>query len=119
MLPRVLESEVMDTREEARDYDAMDHAAVNRLFVTDFLAIWDGRNPILDVGTGTAQIPIELCRQANAAQVIAVDMAQEMLSLAQENVRRAGLETRLRLELCDAKSLPYPDQTYGARTSNS
>ena len=37
MLSRVLEPEVMDTPEEARDYDSMDHAAVNRLFVTDFL----------------------------------------------------------------------------------
>lgn len=119
MLPRVLEPEVMDTREEARDYDAMDHGAVNRLFIADFLAIWDGRNPLLDVGTGTAQIPIKLCRQAPAAQVVAVDLAQEMLRVAEENVRRAGLETRLRLELCNARSLPYADRTFGAVISNS
>ena len=37
MLPRVLEPEVMDSPEEARDYDAMDHAEVNRRFVADFL----------------------------------------------------------------------------------
>jgi SAM-dependent methyltransferase len=37
MLQRVLEPEVMDTAAEAIDYDAMDHSAVNRLFVTDFL----------------------------------------------------------------------------------
>src|SRR5437899_4094656 len=119
MLPRILEPEVMDTGEEARDYDAMDHTAVNRVFIADFLAIWDGHNPILDVGTGTAQIPIELCRKAPAAQVVAIDMAQEMLRLGEGNVRRAGLEARLRLELGDAKSLSYPDQTYGAVISNS
>ena len=55
MLPRVLEPEVMDSPEEAADYDAMDHRAVNRVFASDFLAAWDGRNPILDAGTGTAQ----------------------------------------------------------------
>ncbi len=119
MLPRVLEPEVMDTREEARDYDAMDHGEVNRVFVADFLAIWEGSNPILDVGTGTAQIPIELCRKAAAAQVVAIDMAQEMLRVGENNVRRAGLEARLRLELRDAKSLPYADHTYGAVISNS
>src|SRR6516225_6628369 len=102
MLPRILEPEVMDTREEARDYDAMDHTTVNRVFIADFLAIWDGANPILDVGTGTAQIPIELCHQAAAAQVVAIDMAQEMLRVAEENVRRAGLAARVRLEICDA-----------------
>src|SRR5262245_28528158 len=54
MLPRVLEPEVMDTEAEARDYDAMDHATVNRAFVADLLALWDGRGTALDLGTGTA-----------------------------------------------------------------
>ena len=39
MLPRVLEPELMDTAEEARDYDEMDHSAVNRAFVADFLGV--------------------------------------------------------------------------------
>src|SRR2546425_991525 len=68
VLPRVLEPEVMDWAEEARDYDAMDHAAVNRAFVADFLAVWDGAGPVLDVGAGTAQIPLELCRQRPAVR---------------------------------------------------
>jgi ubiquinone/menaquinone biosynthesis C-methylase UbiE len=119
MLARVLEAEVMDTREEARDYDAMDHGAVNRAFVAEFLGIWDGRNPIIDIGTGTAQIPIDLCRQAATARVVAIDGAQEMLRVAQDNVHRAGLETCVRLEFCDAKSLPYKDHTFAAVISNS
>ena len=58
MLNRVLEPEVMDDRDEAIAYDAMDHELVNRLFVDDLL----GAGPIgidcLDLGTGTALIPI-------------------------------------------------------------
>ncbi len=119
MLARVLEPEVMDTREEARDYDAMDHGAVNRAFVAEFLGIWDGRNPIVDIGTGTAQIPIELCRQAAKARVVAIDGANEMLRVAEDNVRRAGLAACLRLEYCDAKSLPYKDHAFAAVISNS
>jgi hypothetical protein len=38
MLDRILEPEFMDTAEEARDYDSMDHAEVNRRFVDDLLA---------------------------------------------------------------------------------
>ena len=38
MLSRILETEVMDTPAEALDYDAMDHSAVNRVFVDDLLA---------------------------------------------------------------------------------
>ena len=37
MLERVLEPEVMDTPEEARDYNVMDHADVNRRFVDDLV----------------------------------------------------------------------------------
>src|SRR5438552_2169930 len=103
MLPRVLEPEVMDSAEEARDYDAMDHSAVNRLFVADFLAVWNGRGPILDIGTGTAQIPIDFCRQAPQVQAVAVDLAEHMLALGRHNVRGAGFTDRLRLDRCDAK----------------
>ena len=119
MLPRILEPEVMDSPEEARDYDAMDHAAVNRVFVADFLAVWDGRNPILDVGTGTAQIPLELCRQSAAARVVAIDLARHMLDRGRENVRRAGLEDRIELRCCDAKQLPFADGVFAALMSNS
>jgi ubiquinone/menaquinone biosynthesis C-methylase UbiE len=119
MLPRILEPEVMDTPEEARDYDAMDHSTVNRVFVEDFLAAWDGANPILDLGTGTAQIPIELCRQSATARVVAIDLAEQMLLVGRENVRRAGLEERIHLQRVDAKGLPFPDATFGAIISNS
>jgi ubiquinone/menaquinone biosynthesis C-methylase UbiE len=119
MLPRVLEPEVMDTPEEARDYDAMDHSAVNRAFVADFLAVWDGRGPILDVGTGTALIPIEFCRQSPTGTVVAVDAAEHMLAVARENVRRAGFDWRVMCRMVDAKRMPFPDRSFPAVMSNS
>jgi len=119
MLERVLEPEAMDSPEEARDYDAMDHSAVNRVFVADFLAAWDGENPILDVGTGTALIPIELCRRAPAARLVAVDLAEHMIRLGEDNVRAAGFADRLQLKCCDAKQLPFPDSSFAALISNS
>jgi ubiquinone/menaquinone biosynthesis C-methylase UbiE len=118
-LPRILEPEVMDTPEEARDYDSMDHSAVNRLFASDFLALWDGRNPALDAGTGTAQIPVELCRQNPSIEVVAVDAAENMLALARENVARAGLDGRVHLQWCDAKFLTHDDGFFAAVVSNS
>ena len=119
MLARVLEPEVMDTPAEARDYDAMDHRAVNRVFIADFLDAWDGRGPVLDVGTGTAQIPIALCQQHEQVEMTAIDYAEEMLKLAAANVVRARLERRVRLERCDAKRMPYHDGAFGAVISNS
>ncbi|MCI0460140.1 MAG: class I SAM-dependent methyltransferase [Gemmataceae bacterium] len=119
MLPRVLEPEVMDSAEEARDYDSMDHAQVNRVFVADFLALWQGLGPILDVGTGTAQIPIELCRQAPSAEVVGIDLAEHMLRVGLANVQRTGLAGRVRLERCDAKHMPFAAGSFAAVISNS
>src|SRR5262249_54531616 len=99
MLPRVLEPEVMDTAEEAREYDSMDHSAANALFVEDFLREGPLLGRVLDLGTGTAQIPIEFCRREARAKCVAVDLAKEMLSLAKRNVAAAGLGDRIELRL--------------------
>jgi ubiquinone/menaquinone biosynthesis C-methylase UbiE len=119
MLARVLETEAMDTAAEAVDYDSMDHREVNRVFVADLLTAGPGDGPILDLGTGTAQIPIELCRQDARARVLAIDAAQHMLVLAQKNIEQAGLADRIRVDRVDAKRLPYADGAFGTVASNS
>ncbi len=119
MLARVLEPEVMDSPDDARDYDEMDHSAVNATFAADVLARWAGAGMVLDVGTGTAQIPIELCRRHDSIFVVAVDLAGQMLALARRNVSRAGFADRVWLEQLDAKWLPYHPGAFGAVVSNS
>jgi len=125
MLPRILEPEVMDSHAEAIDYDSMDHAEVNRRFVADFLhAVGEpaGCNmlaDVLDLGTGTAQIPIELCRTAPEARVLAIDLAESMLEVGRRNVVQAELASRIELARVDAKQLPYPARRFTAVISNS
>jgi len=119
MIDRILEPEVMDSAAEAIDYDSMDHSAVNRIFVADFLAVWNRRSPILDLGTGTAQIPIEFCRQSPEGGIIAVDLAEHMLALGRENVKRAGFVERIQLVKVNARGLSYPDRSFAAVMSNS
>jgi ubiquinone/menaquinone biosynthesis C-methylase UbiE len=119
MLPRILEPEVMDSAAEARDYDAMDHRQVNEVFVRDLLLFWAGGQSVLDVGAGTAQIPIALCARAPAVEVVAIDAAQHMIDLGRANVRRAGLTDRIRLECTDAKHLRLADASFDAVISNS
>lgn len=111
MLPRILEPELMDTPRDAIEYDAMDHGAVNARFATDLLtaiaasAIDASPVTLLDLGTGTAQIPIELCRRDVKLRVVAIDAAESMLDLARRNVEAAGLDARIELILADAKEL--------------
>jgi ubiquinone/menaquinone biosynthesis C-methylase UbiE len=119
MLDRVLEPEVMDSAAEAHDYDTMDHSQVNQLFVNDLLQLRADFQTLLDVGTGTAQIPLALCAKHRTVRVVAIDMAQHMLRVGQRNVECAGLTERVRLQLCDAKRLPFADQAFDAVMSNS
>ena len=104
MLTRVLEPEAMDTPDEARDYDAMDHAAVNERFVADFLAAHGpcrgGR--ILDVGTGTGILAIaaaKMCPKPDRAEgptIIACDTDEDAITIPTETILRAAkmLEAR-------------------------
>jgi len=123
VLPRILETEAMDTLDEAVDYDAMDHAEVNRAFVDDLLEAIGRQQQllaeVLDLGTGTALIPIELCRRQPEARVTAVDAARHMLAVGRTNVERAGLAGRIRLQQADAKRLPYRDGQFSSVVSNS
>ena len=125
-LTRTLEPEVMDTVDDAREYNRMDHSAVNKLFVDEYLALiqsagktlgpLDDDNPedngdpaevertrlgriadVLDVGTGTALIPIELCKRTEEVRVMAIDLAVNMLELAIYNHEVASLRDRVSL----------------------
>ena len=118
-LARVLEPEVMDSELEALDYDQMDHREVNARFVDDLTSLSADLTRVLDVGTGTAQIPVALCKRAPEAKVVAIDLAQHMLHLGSHNVERAGLAGVICLERRDAKALDLPDRSFTSVVSNS
>jgi len=120
MLARVLEPEVMDTPDEAREYDAMDHSAVNRAFTADFFSTCPTPSgPVLDVGTGTALIPIQMARVHPTVRVHAIDLADEMLTRAAANVAAAGFAERITLEKVNGRRMPFPDGHFAAVVSNS
>lgn len=118
-MQRVLETEVMDTLEEATDYDTMDHSAVNQLFAEDLIAIGKPLGDVLDLGTGTAQIPVAICERVADCRIMATDLAVNMLDLAVYNVELASLRTRIQLAQADANELPYTDQMFDTVISNS
>jgi ubiquinone/menaquinone biosynthesis C-methylase UbiE len=128
-LERILEPEVMDTPEEAREYDAMDHCEVNARFVDDLLAtvaregiVPPAERPqldVLDLGTGTALIPIVLCTRCAGCRVMAADAAVYMLELARYNVEVHSLTGRIELAPVDAKALPFRDGLFDVVMSNS
>ena len=140
MLQRTLEPEVMDSEEDAREYNRMDHSEVNARFVDqllDFMSangkrmrtdddplVEDNDDPdvvagVLDVGTGTALIPIELCRRSDSIRVMAIDLAVSMLELAIRNIDIAGMRNQIQLDQVDAKDSGFEDGMFDAVISNS
>lgn len=131
MLERTLEPEVMDSAREAKEYNDMDHSEVNRRFVEELLAFARATldldvddeefelGDVLDLGTGTALIPVELCQQHEDCRVMAVDMAVSMLELARYNLEVKGMTERITLAKVDAKRMGYEDGTFDVVMSNS
>lgn len=140
MLERTLEPEVMDSEQDAVEYNRMDHSAVNEKFVDEFLqflelhhkrlrraddASFEDLDDIdviggfLDVGTGTALIPIELCNRNPEVRVLAIDLAVSMLDIAIHNVDAAGFRNQIQLAQIDAKELVFEDEMFDATISNS
>ena len=119
MLARVLEPEVMDTEAEAVEYDAMDFQGVNGAFAQAAVHLAPPQATVLDVGTGTARIPILLAGLRPAWQITAIDLARSMLAIAERNIKKAGCESQIRLEFVDAKRLPYASGSFDGVISNS
>jgi ubiquinone/menaquinone biosynthesis C-methylase UbiE len=118
-MQRVTEPEVMDSPQEAVEYDAMDFLEVNTVFAERALELGSPVGLILDAGTGTARIPILMCQRRPQWQVIGIDLAQSMLDVGRKNVENSGLQQQIKLELVDAKQMPYPEAHFDMVVSNS
>ncbi len=129
MLERTLEPELTADYDEARAYDEMDHAAVNSDFVADLISsgVLDSgpvdpeadHSWLLDVGTGTARIPIELCQRARGCQIVALDAATCMLEIAKLNVAIGQCEHRIQLHHGDGKQLEFRTDLFDGVMCNS
>jgi ubiquinone/menaquinone biosynthesis C-methylase UbiE len=118
-MQRVLEPEVMDTPQEAIEYDAMDFTQVNTAFAKLAIELGPQSGLVLDAGTGTARIPILICQQCPQWQIIGIDLAANMLRIGSKNVAQAGLQKQITLELVDSKQLPYQDGQFEMVICNS
>ena len=76
-----------------------------------------GRERLLDVCTGTADVAMAGARQgAGAARVVGVDFAGAMLAHGVTKVRAQGLDARVQLVRGDAMRLPVADASVDAVT---
>jgi len=74
-------------------------------------AAGDLGGPALDVGTGKGLLAMALARRG--LEVVSVDVNAEDSELAAALARDARLDSRIRFLLQDARSLPYPNASFG------
>ena len=117
-LQRVLEPEVMDTEEDAREYDAMDHSEPNEAFVGRLVEL-GARGRMLDIGTGPGHIPILICERISEAFVVGVDLAEHMLARAMQRRLASPYAERLDFHVADATGLAFPDASFSTVFSNT
>lgn len=68
---------------------------------------------VLDIGTGSGRLAIELARARGCNfEIVALDISANMLHLAGENARQAGVENKIKFVRSNASRLPFPDQSF-------
>lgn len=78
------------------------------------LAPRDGMN-VLDVGSGSGETVLGIAEKvAPTGRAVGVDFSEEAVSLAMENMRKAGLEAVAEFRVGEAESLPFEDGTFDA-----
>jgi demethylmenaquinone methyltransferase / 2-methoxy-6-polyprenyl-1,4-benzoquinol methylase len=64
---------------------------------------------ILDVATGTADMPLMMVKYLSAEQIFGIDISEGMLALGRQKILQAGLKESITLQLGDAESISFPD----------
>jgi ubiquinone/menaquinone biosynthesis C-methylase UbiE len=77
------------------------------------LAELQPENRVLDIGTGSGIVALAAAEHLRGpGSVTGIDLSDGLLAEAREEVARAGLADKIRLEKADAEALPFPDRTF-------
>ena len=74
---------------------------------------------VLDIGTGTGILAIELAKAHPDWQIIGIDISDNMLKIARENAAQAGLTNEIEFWQYSAEALPFEDGFFGLVVSNA
>ena len=66
----------------------------------------------LEVGTGTGRIAIGVAKYGQGITVDAIDLSENMLTVAAENAVEEGVLDRIKFSIGDAKRLPFDDNSF-------
>ncbi|GAT68379.1 class I SAM-dependent methyltransferase [Planomonospora sp. ID91781] len=103
---------------EGRDAERYDRRAgrlnrsLFRRICRDVAAAVPRDGAVLDAGTGSGHLLLELARLRPDLRLTGVDLSGDMIAIGRRRVRGAGLEDRITLEAADVADLPCPDDGF-------
>jgi ubiquinone/menaquinone biosynthesis C-methylase UbiE len=106
----------------ARFYD--EHAQrfmgpIFRRFAARAVKVFPAGKRVLDIGTGSGCLAIELAKARPDWQIIGIDISEEMLNLARQNAAESNLADRIDFQRASAEALPFIDGYFDLVTSNA
>lgn len=76
----------------------------------------DAPKTLLDIATGTGDFAIEAYKWLKPDFIVGADLSEGMMRVAEEKVRKAGIEKHFKFEYQDCTALTYADNTFDAVT---
>lgn len=117
-----LDEKAFDGAAAAQFYD--EHArrfmgSVYRRFTRKAAGLIPAGAHVLDVGTGTGRLAIELAKARPDLHITGVDISEDMLGMARQNAAQSGLSAVVEFRPAPAAALPFPGGHFALVTSNA
>jgi len=74
----------------------------------------DAPENLLDIATGTGDFALEAWKYLQPKHIVGADLSEGMMQVAEEKVRKAGLEKHFSFEVQDCTALTFKDNTFDA-----
>jgi len=71
---------------------------------------------ILDVATGTADMPVMMIKYLQPKKITAIDISEGMLDIARKKISRLNLNSRVELQTGDSEAISFGDNIFDAIT---
>ena len=71
---------------------------------------------LLDLATGTADVPLILIKNPNVATIRGLDMSKNMIAIGKEKIKSKGLQEKITLDIGDGCNLPEPSESWDVTT---
>jgi demethylmenaquinone methyltransferase/2-methoxy-6-polyprenyl-1,4-benzoquinol methylase len=102
-------------------YDFLNHflsAGVDRGWRKKAIRVLGSLKPkmILDVATGTAEMPIMMMKYLCPDRIVGIDISEGMLDIGKNKIIKAGFQKTIDLQKGDAEDIPFPDTYFDGIT---